>query len=104
MPQPELTRRLLSGEHHVQRLTPLVGVEKTELASLSDATAECECEVEYMSDLVSAALDFADDNIRFVQNGRDAYGLTRDEIGAIHRFTLEGAACALLGLVHPFNS
>ena len=77
---------------------------KTELASLSDATAECECEVEYMSDLVSAALDFADDNIRFVQNGRDAYGLTRDEIGAIHRFTLEGAACALLGLVHPFNS
>jgi hypothetical protein len=44
----EAVLRLISGEHEVQRLPPMLGIDKTPLCTLPEATAACAAEVEYM--------------------------------------------------------
>jgi hypothetical protein len=85
----EAVLRLISGEHEVQRLAPMLGIDKTPLCTLPEATAAFASEVEYAEELTAAALGFAEDYL-FMRAGVDEDGLTQHEIGSLHLFTLEG--------------
>ena len=81
--------RLFSGDDRVRKLSPLTGVDKQPVVSLSAAVDAIGDDVEDKDLLVEAALFFADDFL-MMNGGVDPHGCTRDEIGAINMYTMEG--------------
>ena len=81
--------RLFSGDDRVRKLSPLTGVDKQPVVSLSAAVDAFGDDVDDKDVLVEAALFFADDFL-LMNGGADPHGCTRDEIGAINLYTMEG--------------
>jgi len=76
--------RVISGDGIIRTLSPITGIKKTPLVSLTDACRSLETLIEDLNINLTAALDFADN---FLMDKKDPYGLTREEIGAINLFS-----------------
>ena len=84
------TARLFSGDDKAcNHLAPITGLDKTPVVSLADAVFAFGDEIENKETLLKSAIDFADDYL-LMNGGKDEHGLPRDEIGAVHMYTMPG--------------